>query len=539
MSIFSKIEKTRVKSNTFDLSHDRKFSCKMGQLVPTMVMDLVPGDKFTFDSSLFTRFAPLTAPVMHRVNAYMHYFFVPNRILWPGWEEFITGGKNGNSEMPWAYFNIDYENYGLEIGTVGDYLGLPIGANFPGATERPVNALPFAAYQRIWIDYYRDQNLQDINEGDFMLVEGSNGTIEDDFQWNELRYRSWQHDYFTSALPWTQKGPAALLPLYGTAQIKYDDSEEMEDVSQIFRRSDNNAVITADTMFGTNNDAIGADKSWSFTSFPSSGSAAKLDLNDSHYADLSTATAVTINDLRQAFKLQEWLEKNARGGSRYIESIAVHFGVQSSDRRLQRPEFIGGFRSPVQISEVLQNAPMTEIDGLPTTPQGNMAGHALSIGGSQKFSYYAEEHGYIIGIMSVMPKTAYFQGIPKHFLRRDRFDYFWPEFANIGEQPIEMQEIWQEPDEPGTDVFGYTPRYAEYKYVNDSVHGEMRTTLDFWHMGRKFSSKPALNEDFIVMDPSEVTRIFAVEDGSDHLWCHVLNNVKANRKMPYFGTPKM
>ena len=264
-----------------------------------------------------------------------------------------------------------------------------------------------------------------------------------------------------------------------------------------------------------------------------------FDVTHTHVADLKDATAASINELRRAFRLQEWLERNARGGSRYIEVILAHFGVQSSDARLQRPEFLGGSATPMSISEVLQTSNTAEgPTSADETPQGNMAGHAVSVGSSNRVAYKCEEHGYIIGIMSVMPKSAYQQGVPKHFTKFDKFDYFWPSFANIGEQAIQKKELYNDiTDGKNDETFGYTPRYAEYKYIPSTVHGEMRKSLDFWHMGRIFASRPELNQDFIEMDHTEVSRIFAVEADSEDVYVYLHNHIKARRPMPYFGTP--
>jgi len=229
--------------------------------------------------------------------------------------------------------------------------------------------------------------------------------------------------------------------------------------------------------------------------------------------------------------LQEWLERNARGGTRYVESILSHFGVKSSDARLQRPEFIGSSKQNMIISEVLSTAENTEAN----VPVGQMAGHGISVGGGNNFSYRCEEHGIIIGIMSVRPKTAYQQGIHKSFLRLDHLDYAFPTFANIGEQEVLVREVYAASPTPA-EIFGYVPRYADYKFLNSRVAGEFKTTLAYWHLGRIFSGNPRLNEDFIKCDPS--TRIFAVTDPEeDHIFAHVFNNVSVNRKLPRFGIP--
>lgn len=524
-NIFTTVETNKPRSNVFNLSHDRKFSTKFGNLTPIMVMDCVPGDSVRIKPNAMVRFAPMLAPVMHRANVFMHYFFVPNRIMWDGFEDFITGGEDGMDNTVWAHGLYNPNNF--EAGSLPDYLGLPINTDVvsnAGISKR-ISTLPFAAYQKIFNDYYRDQNL--VNEVIDTVPSGEMPLI-DFFEIQQIRKRAWQHDYFTSCLPWTQKGPEALLPLGDTAPVKAWQSLTGFENVQLIRDLSNNLQPNAELTSGANS------RLQDGSGLPSDD--IYLDLQDSHYADLSQATASSINDLRRAMQLQVWLERNARGGSRYTESNKMHFGVTSSDKRLQRAEYIGGMKTPVKISEVLQ----TSNNDTQQTPQGTMAGHGISVGGGNNFSYFCEEHGYIIGIMSIMPVSAYQQGFPRHFSRQDKFDYFWPEFAHIGEQPVMNSELlWSGDGTYNNGVFGYLPRYSEYKYLSNTVHGDFKTTLDFWQMGRKFSSLAYLNEDFINMDASEVDRIFAVQDGTDSLWCQVLNEVHAKRKMPVFGTPKI
>lgn len=502
-NLFNSIKLNRPKKNFFDLTHDVKLSLDMGDLVPMCLMEAVPGDKFKISCDSLLRFAPLIAPVMHRMNVTMHYFFVPNRILWPNWEKWITQNETATTAHPTVSFATPSDG---RYGKLADYLGIPTPPDVQVNSET-VSALPFAAYQMIYNEYYRDQNL--IDPVNFTLTDGSNNSNAELFT---LRKRAWMHDYFTASLPFAQKGAAVDIPL-GTVQFN-DDWTAGED--PVFVKYDGtpaaDGAIEQDTVIDP---------------FIKSGTDAPV-AYDPKGSLVNEPT--TINELRRAFKLQEWLERNARGGTRYIESILSHFGVRSSDKRLQRPEYITGVKSPVVISEVLNTT--GEDGGL---PQGNMSGHGISVSSGRYGDYYCEEHGYIVGIMSVMPITAYQQGVPKHFLKvEDPFQYYWPTFAHIGEQEVFDNEIWAyHAGTPGT--FGYVPRYAEYKYMPSRVSGDFRSTLDYWHLGRIFASKPSLNKEFVECDPGK--RIFAVESTEDSLYAHVLNKVTAIRSMPKFGNP--
>jgi len=520
-NIFNSIQLKTPNSNVFDLTHDVKLSCNMAELVPICAIEAVPGDKFNISCESLLRFAPLIAPVMHRMDVTMHYFFVPNRIVWPHWEAYITnGGSNSAAQDPLPAFptlTLDFDGTGYT--RLMDYMGLPNPTlNAAADTNIPVSAIPFAAYQKIYNEYYRDQNLINQDDTNWQLIDGSNDANRANL--TVLRSRCWEHDYFTASLPFAQKGAPVDIPL-GDVRLKDDVFTPGRFVAAATHNSDVFTGITGTTGPDQLNLVSGATKAGVYDP----------------QGTLETG-ATTINDLRRAFRLQEWLEKNARGGTRYIENILNHFGVKSSDKRLQRPEYITGTKSPVIISEIVNTTGPTQSAGDPENlPQGNMSGHGISVTSGQYGRYFCEEHGYIIGIMSIMPKTAYQQGIPKHFLKvTDPTELYWPSFANIGEQPVDQNEIYAGTGDPGDTTFGYVPRYAEYKYMPSRVAGDFKTTLAFWHLGRIFASEPHLNDDFVTADPRR--DIFAVEEGVDTLYVHVLNKIKAVRRMPKFGTPQ-
>ena len=511
--IFGSIQVNKPRSNSFDLSHERKMSIQMSNLYPIMVQEIVPGDKFRVSSEIMLRMAPMIAPVMHRVNVFTHFFFVPNRLTWNEWEDFITGGEQGDAAPVFPTLSLSQANSGhYGKGTLADYMGIPTDKPGAWSTNAAISALPFRAYQSIYNEYYRDQALTDKVE--FGLGSDANADVVDLFK---LRKRAWEKDYFTSALPYAQKGEPVNLPI--TPQYK--------DVSEVYDQNGSPSTAGSDLQV-------------------SSSQAPDLVAGAAHARienlDEDAGMGVTINDLRQASRLQEWLEKNARAGSRYVESIRAHFGVRSKDARLQRPEYLGGGKQNMIISEVLSTIG-TDSEADEFAPQGNMAGHGISVGSSNRFSQSFTEHGYVIGIMSVLPRTAYQNGLERMWTKQDRFDYYWPEFAQLGEQEIQQKELFLD---LGSDAatnnatFGYQSRYAEYKYKQSSVHGDFRDNLKHWHMGRIFDvgSPPALNTSFVESDATD--RIFAVTDGTtDLLYCQVFNNVKAIRPMPIFNNPKL
>lgn len=524
-NIFTDVFMKRPESSKFDLSHEKKLTFSMGEMIPICIMETLPGDKFELNYVNLIRFMPLIAPVMHKVKVKTEYFFVPNRILWNDWEQFITGvNPGGGPDVLWPYIFLDDV---VPKGSIADYLGIPPGDY--STQNHEVSALPLAAYLKIYDDWYRDQNLIAPTFED-SLLPGSNDTNYKAVLLGDPLKRAWEHDYFTSALPTSQQGTDVEIPLVNLADVPVDFTAGAGGPG-VFRDPVTGAIL--DTGFPVTNETGPVP-------FPQSafinGDPAAYDPRGSLSVDIQ-AEAATINDLREAFSLQAFLERSIRGGMRYIEQIRSHFGVTSSDARLQRPELIGRNVQNVTISEVLATAQNTG-DGVAV---GQMAGHGISVGGKDTLHYNCEEHGFIFGIISVIPDTSYQDGLNKMFSRLDRLDYAWPDFAHLGEQPILNKELIAAGTTPPFDpdgVFGYIPRYAEYRYIPSTVAGEFRDTLSFWTLGRIFDpmAPPELNEEFVTADPS--TRIFAVTtESEDHILAQVINGHEVIRKLPRYGIP--
>lgn len=552
MNLFRIVPLRRPRRNFFDLSHEVKTSCMMGQLIPFFIHPTVPGDKFKMQSEILLRLAPTLAPIMHRVDVFTHFFFVPNRLIWDEWEAFVTKGTTGKLVPKSPQIKASLVDVGPN--SLACHLGWPVqnlDSSKNGTSEKNpgvndyhyITELPFRGYQLIYDEYYRDQNLQvplfkrtfdregsPSGAGDSPQIPMSSGLNSDPWRCRELttiRNRAWEKDYFTSALPFQQRGNPVELQLFngqgGSLSYKSDLATEFEYADgTVGNPSGNLSLDTGSTKVSVTNPAGTKD--------------VRMNL-DNIEIDLP-AESVTIDSLRRSFKLQEFLERDSRGGGRYVESILSHFGVRSSDARMQRPIYLGGGKSPVIVSEVVQTSASSA-----GSPQGNMSGHGVSAQVTHKWKHFFEEHGFIFGILSVMPKPAYMNGTPRIFLKEDVYDYYWPEFAHLGEQRIEEKEIYTQwghshDNINNTKTFGYTPRYSEYKFIPSSVSGDMAKSLDFWHLARNFTSPPNLNGNFVSHGIPQ-DRIFAVNDGTDNCWIQIYNKVHAKRPMPKFGVPRM
>ena len=470
--------------NKFNLSNYKLTTCDMGELVPIGIQEVLPGDTFQHSTNVLIRLSPLAAPVMHPVSVRVHHFFVPNRLIWEAaggtgtWEDFITSGKDGTD----AQTVPTWTNTGTS-GEVMDYYGIPTHAAAAGVD---VNVLPLVGYNNIANEYYLDQDLNNVRG----------------VKWTSLAKCAWEKDYLTSARPWPQKGPDITLPVAGKAPIFTDAGQGQ-------------ALTIKQTSGGSDQymDASGASLALGATGNP----------NDDQglFADLSASEAVKVNEFRRAFALQRYAEARARYGSRFTEYLRYH-GITPSDARLDRPEFLGGGRAQVSISEVLQTAP--EGTGR-AFGVGDMYGHGVAAMRSNAYRRFFEEHGYVHTLLSVRPKAMYNNAIDRHWLRATRDEYWQSELQHIGQQTVENNEVWAD-SVNGTNIFGYQDRYREYRESNSHVTGEFRDTLNYWHLARDFASAPALNETFVSCTPSK--RIFN-EQTQDSLWVMAQHKIVARR----------
>jgi len=489
-----------MKRSKHSLSNYKLLSCDMGELVPCGLTEVLPGDTLQHSTNLFIRVQPLNAPVMHPVEARVHHWFVPHRLVWDDWENFITGGPDGMDASVFPTITLSYgagppaTGSGI-VGGLADYLGCP-----PTINGLEVSALPFRAYALIFNEWYRDQDL--VTPLTIDTTSGADTTTN-----TTLQNIAWEKDYFTSSRPWEQKGPSITLPLGTSAPVK----------TTTYSKSPANST-TAPT--------IGVQASDKALFFANDGEA--YNAGRAVFADLTGASAITVNLLREALALQRYEEARARYGSRYTEYLR-YLGVRSSDARLQRPEYLGGGKQMIQFSEVLQTAEGNDDD----TFVGEMRGHGVGALRSNRYRRSFEEHGYVISMLSVRPKTIYAQGLSRTWNRRTKEDFWQVELQHIGQQEVLNKEVYASHTTPDG-KFGNQDRYDEYRRQESTVAGEFRTTeLNYWHMAREFASDPALNASFVTCVPTE--RIFPVAT-NDVLYVMAKHSIQARRLVAATGT---
>ena len=487
------------------LSHYRLQTFRMGQLVPIGVVEALPGDTFQHSTSAVLRLAPLNTPVFHPTYVRIHHWFVPHRLVWPesengGWEDFITGGKDGdnNQTVPGAQVNVTN-------GSIYNHLGYPQsqGPDTPWCTT-----LSLRAYNLIFNEFYRDRDL----------------VPEVPAEQNEVQRIAWEKDYFTTARPWTQKGPDVTIPLADKAPVT-----GIGPSTQVYGGTNVNVYESGASPSG----------SVEYATSQQTGPTVHVEEDPNApgypniFADLSQATVVKVNDLRRAFGLQRYAEARARFGSRYTEYLR-YLGVVPSDARLQRPEYLGGGRARVQFSEVLQTSPNDQSANSPGV--GELYGHGIAGVRDNGYRKFFEEHGYVITLASIRPKAIYVDGVPKMYKRYYREDFYQKELELIGQEPVHQDELWVKPDNTET-IFGYSDRYESYRYQPSQVIGDFRSTLNSWHMARSFAVAPSLNKTFVDCNPSQ--RIFQSGEGSDPIWAMINHNLVARRLVRRNATAKV
>jgi len=542
MGIFTDNPKSRLPRSLFKLNHSRKFSMKMGALTPIFFAEAVPGDTFRYTPELMARLGPMISPAFVRMTAKIESFYIPKRLLMKEYDEHRTGGVDGNAAPVVPYFSaadiIATPARYFAPGTYWDFFGLPTLPD-DGSVDTPnsapkISALPFRALALVYNTWYRVPGLTYeipyLSDSSGVVSSAEYGSLISGMNIGANHYlcrRAWGRDYFTSAQPNAQRGGAGAAPI----DIVYHDQS-------IVKNFDG-------TLAGVGRDVVVDDNTpGSMATFAAGDIGGRIE-------NIQSAT-VLAESIRLAEKVQQFLEAMQRGGARYVDFLWEIFKRKSQDSRLQRPEFLGGSTSNIQISEVLSTV---QFEGTTAEiPQGNMAGHGLGVSRGAGFNYTAPEDGYFLSFLSIVPESGLYggghtSGIPKMFQRFDRFDEYIPHFANLGEQPVTVGELTTslslvDMEAQMKTVMGFVPRYSEFKWQASSVHGDMRTSLEFWHQHRKFVpsdivvNNPMLNSQFLEVDDQDddLNRIFAVS-GGDHFWCYVYNNVSAIRPMPYNPMP--
>lgn len=531
----------------FDRSSSYKTTFNVGDLIPFYVDEVLPGDTFSIDTSKVVRMQTLLTPIMDNIYLDTYFFFVPNRLTWQHWRELM--GENTQSawlpEVEYTVPQITAPAGGWNVGTIADYMGIPTGV-----PNLSINAMPFRAYALICNEWFRDENLTDplnIPVSDATVVGSNGSTYVTDVAKGGMPFKAAKyHDYFTSCLPAPQKGPDVTIPvgslepipvITGDNHFTNTGTETLRFfTNQVTNQTDINPMLKYDSQSSVGGFLYHLEGNGSS---PSTYGVKNIrPSNLWAVSDQNSVIAATINQLRTAFQIQKLYERDARGGTRYIEILKSHFGVTSPDARLQRPEYLGGSRIPININQVVQNSG-TPADG---TPQGTVAAYSVTADNHSEFTKSFVEHGFIIGLMVARYDHTYQQGLERFWSRKDRFDYYWPVFANLGEQAVLNKELYAQGTDEDDEVFGYQEAWADYRYRPSRVTGEMRSSyaqsLDVWHLADYYKTRPSLSDAWIREDSATVNRVLAVSDEiSAQLFCDIYVRCFATRPMPLYSIP--